>query len=278
MTWTVESPNGLVEIEVALTDGSATYEVRRGGVVVVDRSRLGLVTDDHDFSTDLVGTGASESRIVDDEFTLPHGKQRTSRAQASERTVDFAAGEASMSVIIRAYDDGAAFRYGLTLPADSRITGEVTQFAIAGEGRAFMQPHQAASEHAPAYERPYSEVAVGHGAPVAGWVFPSLFEAGGYWTLLTEADLDETYHASHLEPVPDGTTYTVQAPSFLEGLGLGSVDPDISTSWTGPWRALVIGPDPASIFESNLVRHLSRPAEGDYSWVRPGRGTRARDR
>jgi hypothetical protein len=138
-----------------------------------------------------------------------------------------------------------------------------------------MLPRMPAGKYAPAYEDLFVEVPAGTAAPTpAGWNYPALFsvDEGREWLLVTEAALDGSYAATHLDARPAGGVYRVQLPEPAEGRGVGKAEPSSTLPWTLPWRVLVVGRTPATIFESTLVDDLSPPSViADASWIRPGR-------
>lgn len=278
--WTVTSPNGRVVLTMTETTdpigGSRFgYAVALDGRPVLDEGRLGILTENADFAAGMQLESSGEEVLVEDAYTLVHGKQRNVEARGTERTFVMRSGTGEvMALVMRAYDSGIAFRYRFSESRKEpvRATDELTEFAFATEGRAWALPHQLPDVFGPAYENAYVDgVDIGHGAPVPGWLFPALFETDDAWVLLTESDLDGTYAAGHLRPNPVDLTYRMALPQPSEGFGLGNRLPENGGAWQTPWRVAVIG-DLATVFESTLVQDLARPADlEDTSWIRPGR-------
>ena len=278
--WTVTSPDGRVVLtlrETADPIGGTRFEyaVARDGQPVLDRSRLGIQTETADFSAGLQLESAGAEVRVEDAYTLVHGKQRVVESVGTERrfVLRSSTGEV-MTLILRAYDTGVAFRYRFSEGRKDvvRATDELTEFSFAAGGRAWLLPHQLPDVSGPAYENAYvNGVDIGHGSPIPGWLFPALFQTADTWVLLTEADLDATYSAGHLRPNPVGFTYRMAFPQPSEALGLGSRLPENHGPWQTPWRVAMVG-DLTTIFGSTLVHDLSRPSQvEDTTWIRPGR-------
>ena len=114
----------------------------------------------------------------------------------------------------------------------------------------------------------------GAAAPTsAGWDYPALFSVakGGGWLLITEAGLDDTYAGTRLDSQPTGGVYRVRLPEPGEGRGVGAVEPSSTLPWTLPWRVLIVGRTPPTVFESTLVDDLAPPAVvAETSWIVPG--------
>jgi hypothetical protein len=106
-----------------------------------------------------------------------------------------------------------------------------------------------------------------------GLAFPSLFQTQNAWILLTEADLDDNFYASHLAQYQGNGTYSLAAPSSDDGNGY-QYFANSTLPWTMPWRVIMIGKQLSEIVESNLVNHVSKASQIiNPSWVLPGVST-----
>lgn len=291
--WEVFSPRGHLTMTVRLADrgGTADYPAgvrlyyslqwRGAGespIVVLNDSPLGLVRDDQGFLDGLTLVSASKVRKVEQSYTLPHGKRSRCSNVCNERTLVFQNGSsAKMELIVRVFDNGAAFRYRFPEedPSIHRLTQEATGFSIPPDARCWMMPYDAPTEYSPAYEVYYEgDIAVGTPCPKDfGWAFPALFclDGGRCWALLTEADMDRSYFGARLESRAPKGVYRVRMPDAEEGLGTGSVQPSSALPWQTPWRVTIVG-TLATIVESTLVTDLC-PETGlkEMSWIKPGR-------
>lgn len=274
--WQLTSPDGLIECHVVLSDGALSYRVTHDGVAVLSSSPLGLVRSDSDFSSDLVPVGAVGSDLIEDEYTVVHGKQRHVTTAWRQLTLSFrnAHGEL-LTVEFRAFNDGLAFRYELPeVNAPVSITEECTGFGFASVGLTWMQATQHAAYHAPAYENLYGhEEALGSPADGPAWNMPALVNTADRWVLVAESGLNDSYFGGHLSAHPVSGVYTVVHPQTAEGEGYGPVDPAAADHWTLPWRVIVIGSELATIVESTIITDLADGPDPtiDYSWVQPGR-------
>ncbi|HET8655083.1 MAG TPA: glycoside hydrolase family 97 catalytic domain-containing protein [Longimicrobiaceae bacterium] len=282
-TWSVASPDGHVRVELDRDAGSGllTYAVSYlgsgGPIVAVAPSPLGIVREDARFTRDLRLVSQSR-REIDETYSLLHGKTSRARAHANELTLSFAnpAGE-RVDVVVRAYPEGAAFRYRFPGSDTTRHTvrGELTSFRLPEGTTGWMLPHDKPGQYTPAYENTYRQVKAGSFSPTeAGWDFPALFHTpGGAWVLLTESGLSDSYAGTRMEWDPLEAAYRIRFPQPGEGQGVGDVYPSSRLPWETTWRVIEVGVSPGDIVESSLVTHLAAPAEGDFSWVRPGRAS-----
>ena len=261
----VSSPNGELQITVAQEADSIGYSVTQRGADVVSGG-LGLELDCDSFTTETEVTGASAVTGVLHDDEMAHGKRLINRGTGNEIVIGLAdVNGRVLEIVVRAYDDAAAFRYRLPGHADEgaqTITREATSFDFAHDGLAWMQPTQPAGLHSPAYEALHADgIAIGASAAGPSWNLPALFHAGERWVLIAESDLDRNYCGAHLSSEPSCREYEIVLPNPEEGKGMGSTAPSASLPWTLPWRIVQIADDVGAIVESNITEMLGRPCE-----------------
>jgi alpha-glucosidase len=282
--WTLTSPSGKLSIKVSLHNksGALLYQVDSkfgdSSSTVILPSPLGIIREDQVFDSLLSYLGSDSIVKINSTYELKTGKRLKNVNKANHLTLHFKnRGGALIDLDLRAYDDGVAYRY--RFPEESKeektITKELSGFKIPLGGKAWIQPYDTVTMWTPAYERYYlSEVEVGKQSPMSnGWCFPALFEVNNHFVLLTEADLTENYFGSHLNPDAQNGLYTIRSPEKEEALNTGENVARTALPFVGPWRVILVSPDLGGIVESNLVHHLTRPAEKDFSWVKPGRAS-----
>ena len=276
--WSLDSPDGRTTIEVMRNrDGSLMWRAEREGHTAVEYSALGIRRQDQSFVTGLKFVSITEPRTIDEKYETPHGKRRAHHVRGREQTLTFANPTgARVEIILRAHDDGAAFRYRFpeTDKSTKTVVEEVTTFAMHPKSTAWLSPQQQVHRYGPAYEEYYEEVVAGTPAPQPdGWAFPALFRTPSpRWVLITESGYDGTYVGTHLKQQSEGGKYHLAFPDPKEGMGVGKVQPSSSLPWTMPWRVVIIRSSAAGILESDLVTDLSPPTRlKDASWIKPGR-------
>ena len=275
-TWELSSPDGSVHATVIFDkhERSLLYAVSHDQVVVIAPSLLGIVRSDADFSHGLDSISVTPTETIEDSYLVAHGKQTAVREFANEFSVLASVDGHDLDIVFRAYNDGVAFRY--ICPGDGEpvsLVDEVTEFAFAQGGAAWLQATQEPALGAPAYENLYEDgIAIGTATDAPSWNLGGLFLTGQRWVMLTESDLDSGYVGSHLGAAPAGRTYQVVLPHESDGLGVGEVEPSSVLPWTLPWRIVLVSSTPGSIVQSNLVQNLARPsATPTPAWVQPGR-------
>jgi hypothetical protein len=92
--------------------------------------------------------------------------------------------------------------------------------------------------------------------------------------LISEAGLDETYCATHLEDMEGNGRYTIRFPEAEEVTSDAAPEPISKLPWTTPWRVIIIGPSLSTIISSNLITAVCSPSTiKDTSWIKPGRSS-----
>lgn len=280
---TVKSPNARVQAVIRLSKrGEPGLTVLFDQSVLIRSPGLGLDLDEGGpLSAGLRLTG-SMSAPVQDRYALVCGKTQHVDARCNELKLDFEeAGLASpgrrLRLIVRAYDDGAAFRY--QLPSQSQrgvaIRSELTRFDFARDYRCWGLDLGAFGTSHEGEFTPFRASQMGG---------QSLFDAplvcmtgqGDVAFAIAEADLQD-YAALYLaRPADGGLGVRIRLPPRLD-------DPSVAVRWPradasqprpmqSPWRVIMIGDHPGRLIESTLVTTLSQPSEiADTAWIRPGK-------
>jgi len=274
----IASPGGNVQLTVTTdVEGRIRYSVTRDGATVVEASPLGLVSTSHDLTTG-VTMSKSSSRAIDESYTMLVGKRSVREVVGNEITVPLRDSKgARAELILRAHDDGVAFRYRLLGEGTSQVMEESTGFAIPSDARALLRPYDGGDAGyvltAGAYEQPAEIMPLGTPTDATGFAFPALFELaeGSRYVMVTESDLARSYCATRLDEVPEGGLYRIRFPDPREGNGIGDVLPSAELPFATPWRVIITG-DLSTVFESTLVDDLSQPSVAQSTdWIQPGR-------
>lgn len=284
--WELNSPENSLRITVAAIEGGETslvYKVDRikdgQAIAVIENSPLGIDRKDQQFSSELKFVSKGEVKTIDETYTMAIGRQTEIRNNANELELTFKNQQGSLiQLVLRAYNDGVAFRYAFPEKSDSAFTvvRELTGFKVPETGKAWIQRYDVPSQYTPAYEKFYEdEMPIGTASPDAeGWAFPALFNSNEQWVLISEANLTPNYCGIRMEQNAPNGMYRVRFPEAKDAEGFGAVEPVSKTPWVMPWRTIVVGETLETIFETNLVNNLAEPTvAGDFSWVKPGRAS-----
>ncbi|RPI99579.1 MAG: glycoside hydrolase family 97 protein [Candidatus Aminicenantes bacterium] len=282
----VSSPDGNLSISVALAAKPQPYmagerlyyRVAYKGAAVLADSPLGLDLSgagagalDHDF--EVIGT---EKRTNDSTWENAFGAKRTVPDKYNELVVSLREKNApnrKMDVVLRAYDEGVAFRYVLPKQdaiGELAIAQEMTGFYFAGEASAFALN---LGRYDTSNEGEYARTALRDIKPASLVNLPILVEMpeAGLYAALLEADLTDYagLYVGGVAGVPNALTAKLSVaprrPFDKPVIG--------ETPKSTPWRVIMAGPDAGRFIEANyLILNLSAPcAIADTSWIKPGK-------
>lgn len=277
---TIISPDQ--NLVVTVDTKKLVYSVAYRNEPVLSESKLGLVRDDEDFSTNLTVKKASRPQVVKDNYTMLTAKKANISYTATERIIETKTSSGKkMNIIFRVSDDGVAFRYEFpeTSSEVRKIISEETSFRFFEGTKAWLQPKaeaQTGFEHTnPSYEAHYMmEIDAGTPSPTQnGWVYPALFRYDNTWMLITEAALGRNYCGTALQQHAPDREYKINFPQAPEVFTNGALNPESTLPWKTPWRIMVIG-DLKTIVESTLGTDLALPAvKMDADFIKPGKSS-----
>jgi alpha-glucosidase len=257
----VVAPNG--GLKVILSDkGGLNYRVEVDGKTVLTNSPLGLEFQD--------GTKLGPGAVIANAQTAQHdgtwenhfGKRLKVRDHWQELRLTLQEQDRTFGLIVRAYDDGIAFRYDL--PEASKLghfmlMKELTEFRFTGDYRCWF------GEESPCAENHYPEAKLSTIPPGKWNTLPLLVETPAAYVAVAEADLLDW--AGMFTSGTGSNTIDVKLASRNNYNGLVVSDvPRVS-----PWRVLMIGRTAADLVNSDLIANLATPNRlGDLPWVKAG--------
>jgi alpha-glucosidase len=292
----VSSPDGNLTVSLALKSlpqpylpgNRAYYRVRYKGAVILTDSPLGLdFLGSHPLDQDLEVVG-TDRQSHDSTWENAFGTKRVIPDKYNQLTVSLRERRAPgrrVDVIFRAYNEGIGFRY--FLPKQTGLEkfamgSEDTGFYFAKDVSAYALNMGRVNTH---NEAEFLRTNLNEIKPSSIINVPLLVDIpGGPWVALLEADLSD-YPGMYVSGVPGFTNALVSRlshPPRKEDVARNLPWPEYqmmeqpvtgTTPKETPWRALMVGPTPGSLIESNyLILNLSKPcAVADPSWIKPGK-------
>ena len=274
------SPNRQIAIEVSdAGQGRAglEYSVEFHGKQLIAPSELGMELVGQQPLGPLMRLTGEETENADESYTIPVGKTRTVRNHYNGLRADFEdASGRKLTIEVRAFDDGVAFRY--LVPEQPgmkqvRIAREDTEFTFAKDAETYpliLDGYQSSWED----EYQLRNVSGLHKDWVIALPFLANVPAIG-WVAITEADI-ENYSGMYLRKAPEFASRTVRADLSPHTDRAGNIDPsyavETTTPFRSPWRVLMIADEPATLIESNIVLNLNPPSKvADTSWIKAGK-------
>lgn len=290
MAQTVKSPNGNVSVKFSLDNGRPVYEMTYKNRAVIKPSYLGLELA----KTKHASKGMDETSLMDgfviaktntstfDETWKPvWGETATIRNHYNELAVTLNQPETKRNIIIRfrVYDDGMGLRYEFPQQEDLNyfvIKEEHTQFAMAGDHKAFWIPGDYDTQEYETVESKLSEIRGLMKSAITPNSSQTPFSPTGVQTSLQMKTDDGLYINIHEAACVNYATMHLNLDD--KNMVFESwLTPDaqgykgyIQTPFNTPWRTVIVSDDARDMLSSNLILNLNEPcALDDVSWIHP---------
>ncbi len=281
----VKSPNG--KIDMALESGAKiAWSVKHENTTVIAPSTISLTLD----NGVVLGNNAKVTSIkkskVNSSFNTPIYKKKTVIDEYNQVIVNY---KGSFGLILRAHNDGVAYRFFTTKKGQMIIESEEANFNFDMDYKAFVPYVRDLREndmYSSAFEAMYAEIPLSKFVKDSLAISPFLIDLGnGKKAAIIEAELED-YPGMFL-------TKNNQSPHSLLGifahypkeerLGgynnmnymvakrepyIAKVDGDRNF----PWRAVIISESDKELANNDMVQKLSAPSQiADESWIKPGK-------
>lgn len=272
-TLEVVSPDGANRVVVALDrQGVPNYTVQRRGELILAPAPIAL-----DLDRDMLGWGmavtGSEASSADTRYKIVLGKAAEGRDHYSQRIVHLqerGGAKRRMDIILRAYDDGIAFR--MLVPVQPATAAAVVRYERTGFY--FPQPWKCwgfnVGRFGSSHEGEFDPVDTTRLRDHNLFDVPFACETGKGAFAIAEADLID-FAAMYLTGRGDG------GPGLQVKLSPSLDDPRIAAHTrigspiVTPWRVVMLADRLGALQESTLLTSLSSPSRiEDTSWIQPG--------
>ena len=288
---TATSPNGKVVVRFGIDNGRPYYTVQYGTKDVIKKSFLGLelAKDKH------ASKGMKETSLMDgfelmqtiktshdDTWKPVWGETDEIRNHYNEMTVSLlqAKSNRNIKICFRVYDDGVGFRYEFPQQKDLNyfiIKEEHTQFAMAGDHKAWWLPGDYDTQEQETQESKLSEIR-------------SRFHDAVNWSNSSVAVFSDTGVQTALQMKSDDGLYIniheaacINYPTMHLNLDDKNMvfeswlTPDatgfkgyMQTPCNTPWRTILVSDDARNMLSSHLILNLNEPCKiKDTSWIHP---------
>ncbi len=270
--FSVASPDGKLKLVLDIAPEKVAYSVKYGKQQLLEDSRLGFEFDSGEFGAGLKA-GKVQRRKIDEAYELVVGKVRRARNYCNEMTVPLVernGKERTVNLVVRAFDDGIAFRYEFPEQKawDSYVMyDERTQFNLQGNPMALLM-------YLPGYvnthEGVYSHVRYDKVARKRLIEMPATFEFdNGVAVAITEAAIRD-YAGMYLMKEKGGLVGKLSPKLGQEKI---KVETDSFPHRT-PWRVISVADRVGGLLETNILTSLNEPCRiEDTSWIKPCRTT-----
>lgn len=272
------SPDKTVQIVLNVQD-TLTYSVYGNGKCLVTPSKIAMVlgngkTLGYDIEDYKVQRGADFEDI-----DAPFYRQKNVSSRWNFMRIDFTDGWA---LIVRAYDEGVAWRFETAFEDSTVIKDEHAQFLFPGNPVAWVPYSKGKDLFANAFQSEYTNEKVSDfGSESSLALLPLLVKMEDETNILIcESDL-QSYPGMFLEGIVGGysakfsqipdSVYITQTRSQLKIATRKDMIARTEGKRTYPWRIIAIAENDTELPINNLVYQLAEPRRySDISWIRPG--------
>ena len=281
----VKSPNG--KIDMALESGAKiSWSVKHENTEVIAPSTISLTLG----GGVVLGNNAKVVNVknskVNTSFAAPIYKKKTVIDEYNQVIINF---KGDFGLILRAYNDGVAYRFFISKKGQIIVESEDANFNFSKDHKAFVPYVRDLREndiYTLAFEALYDEIPLSKFVKDSLALSPLLVDLGnGKKAAIIEAELED-YPGMFLtrnDQKQQGLHGAFAHCPKEERLGgfnkmnymVTKREPYIAnTSGTRnfPWRAIIISESDKELLNSDMVQKLSTPSQiADVSWIKPGK-------
>ncbi len=281
----IKSPNG--KIDMALESGAKIlWSVKHENTEVIAPSAISLALGSGVVLGNNVKVMNVKSSRVNTSFATPVYKKKTVIDAYNQLTVTFKGG---FGLILRAYDDGVAYRFFTTKKGQIIIESEQANFNFSKDYKAFIPYVRDLREndmYTSAFEAMYDEIPLSKFVKDSLAISPLLVDLGnGKKAAIIEAELED-YPGMFLtknNEAQQGLQGTFAHYPKEERLGgynkmnymvvkRESYIAKTEGTRNFPWRAIIISESDKDLGNNDMVQKLSAPSQiTDISWIKPGK-------
>jgi alpha-glucosidase len=281
----VKSPNG--KIDMALESGAKiSWSVKHENTEVITPSSISLTLGNGVVLGNNGKVTSVKNSKVNTSFATPVYKKKTVIDEYNQLTVNF---KDDFGLILRAYNDGVAYRFFTSKTGQIFIESEEANFNFSKDHKAFIPYVRDPREkdmYSSSFEAMYDEIPLSKFVKDSLAFSPLLIDLGnGKKAAIIEAELED-YPGMYL-------TRNNQAQQGLQGAfahypkeerlgGFNKMNYMVAkresyiakTSGTRnfPWRAIIISESDKDLANNDMVQKLSAPSQiADASWIKPGK-------
>ena len=281
----VKSPNGKIDMDLE-SGAKISWSVKHENTEVIAPSTISLTLGDGVVLGNNAKVISTKNSKVNTSFATPIYKKKTVIDEYNQVVVTF---KGDFGLILRAYNDGVAYRFFTTKKGQIIVESEEADFNFTKDHKAFVPYVRDLREkdmYSSAFEAMYDEIPLSKFVKDSLAISPLLVDLGnGKKAAIVEAELDD-YPGMYL-------TRNNQTQQGLQGAfahypkeerlgGFNKMNYMVAkresyiakTNGTRnfPWRAIIISESDKDLLNNDMVQKLSTPSQiADVSWIKPGK-------
>jgi len=266
---TVLSPDGTVTGKVLKSaDGRFFYTVSKNGETVLHASKLGMVTDKGDFSA---GLSLVEDSVKKEEINETYDLIAGSKAKGSNHCNEVSfhvknSSGAELTIILRVYDDGVAYRYAMESTGSVSVQKETGDVVFPDDTVTWSFTPGVNYEET--FQKRKLSVLKGAKANISTPLLASV-KGDKYWVMMTEGSVfneENPYCASYFS-----TESGEKNLRWVFG-NKQTTSVKMPASFHTPWRIAIVTDNLNDLVTSDIVTDVNPASKvKDTSWIKPGK-------
>jgi alpha-glucosidase len=272
----ISSPDRKIDVSISITE-KLTYQVSYKGSLIVSPSRIGLQLSDRRIG-DLPKVKSSCATKHKGTIALPYGNSNSLTEEYNQLILQL---EGDYELVVRAYNEGVAYRLQTALKDSLIILNEVAEFNLAGSYAVEFPETKVLTS----WEVPFKNYSNANTIPQGEKaITPVLFTNSQVSVAIAESDLHD-YPGMYLQKSETG--FQGKWAPYPKRTELGSWGNFVSVvketenyiaktvgTRSFPWRVIIPSDDDKSLLANDIIYKLAKPlALTDAAWVRPGKAT-----
>jgi alpha-glucosidase len=270
--YVLTSPDKTISVTLSIGD-SITYQVTLDNKQVIGASRISFHTDNSKQNVWKVKKAQNTSH---DEWLTPVVFQKTSKVHDlyNQLRIEFAN---SLALEWRVYNNGIAWHWATSFTGNFEVLDEQATFSLDKNGRSWYPKEDEFFSH---NERQYRNYRIDSIDAKKLASLPALFDVNSSKLLITESSLFN-YAGMWLQGNGGGQLKAVFPHYPKEKKITSDRDEKVNSRedfiaigqghQSYPWRIVMIARNDVDILTNQMPWLLGKPAEGDFSWVKPGK-------
>lgn len=280
-TYHVKSPDGKIDMGIS-TGKTISWWVKHEDTEVITPSEISLTLDDGVVLGTNVSVKNTKAIAVNQVISTPVYKKDRVEDNYNQLTVTF---KGDYGLILRAYNDGVAYRFFTAKKGDITIKDEEANFNFKDDDKAFLpfaNDYRHHDKFNNSFEAHYDNVSLSAIKKDTLAFLPILVDLGnGKKAAILEADLKDyagmyltgsaDQHGLHGVFAPCPTSEEITKLNYVVNR---RADYIAKTSGTRnfPWRVVIVSTADKDLANNDMIQRLASPTKlTDISWIKPGK-------
>ncbi len=275
--FTVTSPNG--RLTAILEEGdSLTISIQLDGRVLMAPSAIGLVLVDGKQIGANGNLGFGIKKTIEETIQAPFYRQREYKSVCNQLDLRI---KGSFGIVIRAYDEGVAYRFYTTQKGETIIKYEIAHYDFHTAKKAWLAySTNTEKPFAMAFQNTYHVTSLDSAKHTPAFL-PVTLDCGDAKVTLLESDLRQypgMFVKANAKGLDAGFAPYPKKMEYYKWRGMSYVaeTEDYIAKSTGkrnyPWRVFAVTERDSNMPTNNMVYSLAEPNKiGDTSWIKPGK-------